>query len=195
MNTLHLNLMSADKKRGFHKLVQFIFIKQLLEFIIITAALLAITHLMALAIISQSLTDLASSTLLVNKEQTATNREVRRLNKLTNDITVSGEEFVEISPKLVELIGLVPPSITIQALEINRAGNSFYMAGIANTRPALLEFQKIMQSVVWLTNVSAPTSQLFQKENVSFEIRGTLTGFSTLPKKAAAPRPAVIVED
>lgn len=187
MNHLHLNLVSPDKKNGLKKLIQFIFLKQLLEFVLLTASLLAIIHLMGFWVVSQTLNDLAVSSLLVNREQTAANREVRRINNATRDITSSGEEYVELTPKLIELIRVIPPTITIQAVEIIRSNNSFLLAGIADTRQALLDFQKAMQGVNWLTNLSAPTSQLFTKTNVGFEIRGQLKGFMA-PKKGEKPR-------
>ena len=149
----------------------------MLEFVLLTAALLAIIHLLGFWVVSQTLNDLAVSSLLVNREQTAANRDVRRINILTRNITASGEEYTELTPKLVELIGVIPPSITIQALEIFRSTNSFLLVGVADTRQALLDFQKNMQGVSWLTNLSAPTSQLFQKTNVDFEIRGQLNDF------------------
>src|SRR3990167_306681 len=113
MNHLHLSLISPDKKDRLKKLIRYIFIKQLLEFVLLTAALLAIIHLLGFWVVSQTLNDLAVSSLLVNREQTAANRDVRRINILTRNITASGEEYTELTPKLVELIGVIPPSITI----------------------------------------------------------------------------------
>lgn len=177
MNHLHLNLISMEKKKRFGKLIQYIFLKELLEFVLLTATVLATIHLLGYWVVTQTLNDLAVSSLLVNREQTAVNRDIRKINKLNKDMVSSGEQYVEFTPKVVELIQVIPPSITIHAMEIRRANNGFLLAGVADTRQALLDFQESLGKVSWLTNVSAPTSQLFQKTNVGFEIRGQLKGF------------------
>lgn len=182
MKLLHLNLLSGDKKKRFSKLINFLFLKEILEFVLLTSAVLAIIHLLGLWVVGQTLTDLATSSLIVNREQSATNREVRRINNLTNNIIISGEDYALVTPKLIELIGVIPASVTIQALQFDRTANTFLLAGVAETRPALLDFQKVMQKIGWLENLSAPTSQLFQKNNISFEIRGNLKEFTTLKK-------------
>lgn len=195
MTLLHLNLIDPDKRKRFKKLIRFLFLKELLEFILLTAAMLAIIHLLGLWVVTQTLSDLASSSLIVNREQTATNREVRRINKLTHDIIASGEDYTKITPRLIELIGLVPTNITIQLVSVDRTTNSFLLAGVADTRQALLDFQKVTQQITWIENVSTPTSQLFQKNNISFEIRANLKGFPSLVKTTPTPKPRTTNND
>lgn len=175
---LKLNVLSPQKKNRFTKLVHFIFFKQILEFILLTAAILAIIHLLGMYVLSQTVSDLAVSTLAVNREQLTSNREVRQINKLTKNISDSGQGYAEISPLLVSFVNQIPSTITVQLLQVDRTTNTFLLAGVASTREELLAFKEIADTVSWITNLSSPTSQLFQKEDVQFEIRGNLVNLS-----------------
>lgn len=185
MTTWHLNLLPPDKKKKFVNLVHFIFIKELLEFVILTTTFLTIIHLLGLLVLSQTLTDLASSSLVVSREYNHVELEVRHINTVVRAITLSGQSHTQFTPKLLEFIAAVPRSITIQALNIDRTTNSLTVVGVATTREDLLDYQKILKSLSWANTVAAPISQLFQKENISFEIHGTLKNFA--PLKTNAP--------
>lgn len=178
MYDLQLNLLPPDKKKRFSNLISFIFIKQLLEYAVLTAAVLAIFHLLGLLVLSQTLTDLSQSTLLVNHEQSRVGQEVVHINSLSKDIVSSGRDYSLFSPKLFELIAAIPTTITLQTIDINRGNNSFTLAGVADSRQALLDFKNILTTITWIDSTSAPLSQLFQKQNISFEIHGTLKGFT-----------------
>ncbi len=191
MTDLQLNLLAPEKKKRFLKLVRYIFIKELLEFTVFTIAILAIFNLLGLLVLSQTLTDLAQSTLLVNHQQSRVEQEVVRINSLSKHIVTSGQEYTTFLPKLTELTTAIPATITLRAIDINRTTNSFTLAGVADSRQALLDFKNILSTVSWVDTTSAPISQLFQKENISFEIHGTLKGFSGLKPAAKPARPPI----
>jgi Tfp pilus assembly protein PilN len=182
MKTLHLNLLSPDKRKKFLNLVRFIFVKELLEITILVFSFITVIHLLGLLIISQTLADLSTSTLLINREQTAVDQEVRRINSLTKSVTLSGADFTIISERLQELFAVIPSTITLQVLDIDRKNNTILITGNAESRPALLNFQQILATIPWIKNVSTPKSQLFQKENVGFEIKGSIALPSPLKK-------------
>ena len=182
MKILHLNLLSPDKRRKFLNLVRFIFVKELLEITILVFSFITVVHLLGLLVISQTLADLSTSTLLINREQTAVDQEVRRINSLTKSVTLSGADFVIISARLEELFTVIPPTITLQLLDIDRKNNTILITGSAESRPALLDFQQTLTTIPWIKSVSTPKSQLFQKENVGFEIKGSIALPSPLKK-------------
>lgn len=192
MTDLQLNLLAPEKKKKFLNLVRFIFIKELLEFTVFTIAVLAIFNLLGLLVLSQTLTDLAQSTLLVNHQQSRVEQEVIRINSLSKNVVTSGKEYTPFSPKLIELAAAIPATITIRSIDINRGTNSFTLSGIADSRQALLDFKNVLPTISWIDSTSAPLSQLFQKQNISFEMHGTLKGFSSLkPTGGNLSQPAI----
>jgi Tfp pilus assembly protein PilN len=139
-------------------------------------------YLFAWWVIIQAMTDVVTSSLIVNRETPPINREIQELNRLTRNTNLSSQDYAQLSPILFDLISILPNNIKLVAVDIDRQRNSISFSGTASTRDALINFQKIISEVSWLNGASAPTSQLFQKENISFEIRGTLKGFAPLKK-------------
>ena len=77
---------------------------------------------------------------------------------------------------------MLPADIKLIGFDLNRGNNTITLSGTATTRDALLSFQKVIEGVAWFKSTNAPTSQLFQKENINFEIRGGLIGLPGLRK-------------
>jgi hypothetical protein len=182
MMSLRLNLLSPDKRKNFTNVVRFLFIKEMLEFLILTVTILALMYLFAWWIITNAMIDVVQSALLINRETPPINRDIRDLNTKTRNLNSSSQDFVALMPRLSEFFKALPDDIKLVGIDLDRKKNSFVISGTASTRDALLNFQKIIGSINWVQGVTAPTSQLFQKENISFEIRGTLKGFPPLKK-------------
>lgn len=177
MKTLRLNLLSPHKREKLKSLVRFLFIKKLLEMGIFTVALLAITHLLGWLMLTQTVNDLASSSLLVNRDFTHYNQEIKKINTTFKQLTLAAQEFIPLTPKILDIANTLPPDIQLSSISIDRATNSLVISGTAKTRNALLNYSKELGTIAWIDTVSAPRSQLLQKENISFEIRATLKNF------------------
>jgi len=180
MMRLHINLLSPDKKRNLTVLTRYLFAKEMLELTIFTLSLLAMMYIFAWFIIAAAMTDAVTSSLLVNREAPPLNRDIQNINHLTKNIIISAEGFSPLTPKILEIAASLPPDIKLIGLDINRIKNTISLSGTAATRSALLNFQKVIKDIGWIKGITAPTSQLFQKENINFEIHGGLVGFPTL---------------
>jgi hypothetical protein len=183
MMNLRLNLLSPDKKKNFVVVVRYLFVKEMLELAIFTVAILAMMYLFAWWIITQAMSDAVSSALLVNRDVPPINREIQDLNRKTKNVVLSAQDFTMLTPKIVEFAAKLPPDIKLAGFEIDRKTNTITFSGTAATRDALLGFQKFLSELTWLQGATAPTAQLFQKENINFEIRGSLKGSTPLKKK------------
>lgn len=155
-------------------MVRYLFIKEMLEFTIFTCAILAIAYLFSWFVLIQTLNDLAASSLLVNRELPTVNKEIRRLNTTTKGIAISGATYVPVTPYIKDIAATLPLTIRLTNIAIDIDGGAVNIAGIAKTRADFLKYQKFLSALPWLEGVSTPTSQLFQKENVSFEISARL---------------------
>ena len=180
MMKLHINLLSPEKKKNLTILTRYLFAKELLELMIFTLSLLAMMYIFAWLIIADAMTDAVNSSMLVSREAPTANKDILKLNHSTKNIINSGEDFAPLTPKILEIAAALPPDIKLIGLDFNRANNSIILSGSAATRSALLNFQKVIKDISWIKGITAPTSQLFQKENINFEIRGNLVGLPTL---------------
>lgn len=182
MLALRINLLSPEKKTNFKNVMRFLFIKEMLEFTVLTVTLLAMMYLFAWWVITQAMADVVASSLLINRETPPINHDIQDLNRLTRNVILSSQDYAQISPLLFELANNLPSDIKLIAIDFDRQRNTVTLSGTAATRDSLLNFQKIVSETSWISGVSAPTSQLFQKENISFEMRGSLKGLPNLKK-------------
>lgn len=182
MFNVTLNLIPPDKKVHLKNLVRFIFIREILEIIIFISAILAIALLWSWMVLQDQFNNLANSAILVNRDYSKYNTEIRAINNAVKNINQSSRGYLSISPKIADIINTLPNDIKINSVEINRPQNKIAIVGTALTREAFLNYQTICQSIPWLEKVETPTSQLFQKENISFEIKANLKNFVALPK-------------
>ncbi|KKP59539.1 MAG: hypothetical protein UR53_C0001G0039 [Candidatus Magasanikbacteria bacterium GW2011_GWC2_34_16] len=182
MFNVTLNLIPPDKKNHLKNLVRFIFIREILEIIIFISAMLAISLLWSWMVLQDQFNNLANSAILVNRDYSKYNTEIRTINSAVKNISQSSQGYFPVSPKIADIIDTLPNDIKINSIEINRTQNKITIAGTALTREAFLNYQAVCQSIPWLEKVETPTSQLFQKENISFEIKANLKNFVALPK-------------
>ncbi len=179
---LQLNLISPDKKKNLAVLVRYLFIKEMLEVTIFTLALLAMMYIFAWFVIAGAMSDAVESSLLISREAPPVNREIQNLNRQTRNIIISAETFSPLTPKIIELSASLPVDIKLIGLDLDRNSNSITLTGTAATRSALLDFQTVIEDISWIKGITTPNSQLFQKENINFEIHGKLVGLPTLKK-------------
>lgn len=182
MMSLHLNLLSPDKKKNFGNIIRFLFIKEMMEFIILTVSLLAMMYLFAWWVITQAMMDVVSSALLINRETPPVNREIADINKKSRNVYLSSQDFARVTEKIIQFANALPGDIKVTGIDIDRKKSTVSISGSAATRDALLNFQRVIAEITWIQTASAPSSQLFQKENISFDIRGTLKGLPPLKK-------------
>ncbi len=173
-----INLLSPQKKSRLKKVVKFLFVKEMLELSIFTCVLLAITHLLAGFVLTQTLNDLAGSSLLINREFPSINNDIRAVNSLVKNINDSAEGYSPLAPKFIQLLDSIPDNIRLDAVTLGREDLTLSLSGNAQTREALLHFQTVLRDIPWIQEVSTPVSQLFQKDNIPFQIQTTIKDIS-----------------
>lgn len=174
MMILRLNLLPTEKKTKFASTVRFLFAKEMLEYVIFTCAVLAIANLLGWFILTETLTNLAAASLLTSREFPGVNQDVRRINALTKELALASDGYVQLTPRLVEIAGALPPEIRLTAVSLDRGTGTLVVSGVAKTRAALLTYETTVKGYPWVEKVTSPTSQLFQKENINFELKAHL---------------------
>jgi|GEM_PF-573687 len=184
-----LNLLSKEKRGRLEHLTKFIFIRDILEMVLLIYTVLAMVLLWSWIVLQEDSNNLAESSTLVNREYSKYNQAIREVNSDIKNLNSISQYYLPISPKLSEVINILPKDIKINALNIDRLQNNITLSGTALTREALLNYQEVLKKITWLENITTPTSQLFQKENISFEVKAKLKG---LPESAPKEKPRVV---
>ena len=181
-----INLLSKDKRTRLEHLTKFIFVRDILEIVLLVYAILAIVLVWSWMVLQEDFNNLAESSVLVNREYSKYNQEIKQVNTTIRNFNQASKYYLPISPKLSEIINFLPKEIKLSSLEFDRTQNKITLSGVALTRDALLQYQTILKSTPWLENIETPTSQLFQKENISFEVKANTKGLlgSEPPAKA-----------
>jgi Tfp pilus assembly protein PilN len=182
MMSLHINLLSPDKKKNLMSIAKFLFLKEMLELVIFTVAILAIMYLFAWWVVTEAMRDAVTSSLLVSKSAPPVNEDIRNLNNATKYVVQAGQEFYPLTPKFLQIVNTLPDDVKLTGVNINRTNNTIVIAGMAATRDSLLKYQDTISKIEWIKGVTIPKSQLFQKEDINFEIHGNLTGIPNLKK-------------
>lgn len=178
MMNIDLNLLPVVKKNRLEYVINFLLIKDILELTIIIGSVLAATLIWSWIFLENDFANLAASAAAVNREHYTYNQDVKNINDLIRNVNLANQNFVPVTPKLKELISLLPNDIKINSLQIDLRAQTLTINGTALTRSALLNYQGVLNGTSWITKVETPASQLFQKENVNFEFRAQLKNIS-----------------
>jgi len=175
MMNINLNLLPPMKKEKLGHLIKFIFSKHILEIILFMISTMAIILIWSWMILQDGFTQLASASLLVNKEYASYNQDIKKLNLLISNIdkTTSGHETV--IPKINDFSKNLPANIRINSFRLDKKLYILPIQGTAKTRQDLLDYQKTLKKLTWTQGFSTPVSKLFQKENISFEFETKLS--------------------
>lgn len=171
-----INLLSKEKRKRLEHLTKFIFVRDILEIVLLVYTVLAIALLLSWIVLQENFNNLAGSSVLVNREYSKYNQEIRQVNSNIRDLNQAAKYYTPLSPKLSEIINTLPKDIKINSFELDQTQSRIILSGTAITRDALLNYQKILKQISWLENIETPTSQLFQKENINFEVKAKITG-------------------
>lgn len=169
-----INLLSTEKKRRLEQLVKFIFLKELVEIILLISAFLSIVLLLSQSMLQREFNDLSQSATLVSREFSHYNQEIRKINSAIKDFNSASKNYSPLTPKILEFVQKTPTDIKISSLHIDQTAGTIIIAGTAKTRTSLLNYQDSLKKYSWILGVQTPVSQLFQKENVNFQINAQI---------------------
>lgn len=178
-----INLLPDNKKDRLHILIRFIFAKDLLELSLLFCSLLAIVFIWSWLTLQDEYNNMAQSAILVNSDNSVRNREIRETNGILRQFNHSTVNYIQVTQQLNELIMTLPDDIKLNSIVLDQTPKQLIISGTARTRAALLNYENVVKQYSWLKNVTAPVSQLLQKENINFETKAELN----LPATDAKP--------
>ncbi len=168
---LTLNLLSPTKKTKLQDLVVLLFVKHLLGLIIITVAGIAAALLWGWWMLVGEYGTLAESVLLVNHDYSSFNSEVKYINNTVKEVELASKDFSPITPVLAAVFSALPPGIKVRALDFEKTSRRLTLTGTARTRTDILALEGLLKKVPGVARVEVPLTDLFQKEDVLYEVR------------------------
>lgn len=180
-----LNLLPPPKRKSVAAMLKFLFIKGMLEMIILVGAIVATILLWSWLVLLEEYNNLSVSAVQISRGSSSRNQEIRQLNKSIFDLERSGAGFTIVSIKITDIANILPPNVTLRTFNLNRRANQIELWGTADSRPSLLAFEDSLRKISWVEEIQAPASRLLQKENINFELRIKVKGWPALPALAA----------
>lgn len=162
-------------------MTKFLFVKNMLQFVIIVCAFLAVILLWSWLVLVDQFEDLSKSAMLLSRGFSSQNQEVRKINKIISATERSIAGFDLITPRILELIEKLPANIKLKSIDFDRCKNDLLLIGTAINRDALLQYEEDLRQITWVKNVDSPASQLLLKENINFELQITTINLANLP--------------
>lgn len=165
---VEINLLSKNKKDSLKKMSSFIYIKNILSLFILLVSIISTMLIWSWLTLVNEFENLSQSALLIQKDYTSYNQETKEINDLIDEVKKISGDYKMMSPVIIKFANLTPKDIKLNVLKINIKNKSIYFSGVAETRDGLLNYEDIINNSDWLEPVEIPTSQLFKKENISF---------------------------
>lgn len=171
MMVLNLNFLPKEKFNDIKTIKAIAWVNNFLRCsAVIQVAFVAFLTLMYFVLVEQS-NMLTRRSQEISQSFTYYNQEVGAINKNIDMVSSAGRNFGLLTPRFWAITGSLPTDIQLKsiALSIESAGN-MAISGVAKSRDALLNYEKELQKLPWVTKTILPTSQLLQKTDINFTI-------------------------
>ncbi len=114
-------------------------------------------------------------TIRAESQVASTEDAIQELNAQLATAQQIDEKYISWPHTLQAVTAIIPDGIQLDALQLNAGTRSMRMSGTAALRENLLALQAALEESGLFSNISAPISNLTQKENINFDITGSLT--------------------
>ena len=171
---LRLNMLAPQKRQYLRRMVLFIYGKNILEIILIAVAVCAVILLVGRWFLQDYFNDLTGQLVSISNERSVYNERIQRVNSTLADLVTIQKDYQPWSENLATIFATVPLGVVLERAELDRAARVYLLSGIADERTVLLQFQKNLKELSFVSRVDLPLSQLTEKEHVSFMITAVL---------------------
>ncbi|MFH2018733.1 MAG: hypothetical protein ABII98_01950, partial [bacterium] len=125
MMRLNLNMLSPERKKRLSRLIDLVFLKSILAIITLFVALVAIILLWGWQVLAEKFNGLSQNTVSITKETSSFSRDIGKINYTLREVSLAGNKYAPITPKLTEIINSIPSQIIINSINLSRETNSF----------------------------------------------------------------------
>ena len=165
-----LNLLSPKKRNHLNRMINFQFLKNILELCLIFISLIGIALLGGQLVLQEYFNDITSQIVSVNNKYGDTNMAIKQINLTLAKTENIQKEYTKWTPLIIELFNAVPEGVNLSSVNLNKQNKIVNLVGSALTRNDLLLFKENLEKINWLSNIDIPPSQLIEKDNIQFSL-------------------------
>ncbi|XOU94799.1 MAG: PilN domain-containing protein [Candidatus Kerfeldbacteria bacterium] len=181
-----LNLLNPNEIKKVNNIKLYFILKHFLVQIISILLIISTVFIFSAVILrsnSTSLDEQIEKELAIRKESNVSSIEesTRDLNTQLLLVDTIQNTYIKWSSFISNFQKLVPEDVVFSSLEFNtniletESQMTFQISGIANLRADLIALQKNMEESIYFSDITAPISNLIQKENINFTITGKIS--------------------
>lgn len=172
---INLNLIPPVYKEHLRLQRAFSLVKKFLGIVILYTIFLAIVMLVARLILENNFQRIVSETTLVTKENRKIEQQIVKMNKQIGAAKSIQKSTIPWADFMIAFGGLVPDKVVINSLKFeSAAGNRSTINGHADTREALLAFEKRLKETPYFEKVDLPFKNKQEKSDIYFTITVTI---------------------
>lgn len=165
---MRLNLLPPDKQQNLQRTIMAQFIKNIFELAFLVTCIIAIGLLGGQWVLQNYFHDITASTLSVSTGPNERTTRINEVNAILRNANAAQKGYTLWTPTLIELHEVIPDNVVITQISMNTQGKKATIMGRAETRDALLELERALESLDFLGEIEIPISQLTQQENIPF---------------------------
>lgn len=167
---LKLNIISEELKKEIKLIIIYKFLKRL-SFFVFSLLLIYSVAFQASKFILQKYSEENNGRNVINsKNSDEYLQKVKEINEKITNVTTVQADAIAWSDFVILMSETVNDGISIKQLSVDKATDTFLIAGSAVTRDSLLAFKADMDKLVYFSEIDLPISSLLQRENITFTI-------------------------
>lgn len=172
-----LNLISEKEKKVLKEKRFFIITKGVSSVLIVVVIILAGVLFFDKMLLAENIktieTDIKDEeSLILTQQGTTLEKSIKELNSQLQSIDNIQKSHLNLTLIIVKLAKLIPVNVQIDTLTLDKDTKIFSIKGLAKTRESLLELQNNLKSSSDFTKITAPITNITEKENIRFEYTG-----------------------
>ena len=174
MVPIRLNLMPYEKRKRIDNLMRYLFLKHLLQILILVLCLSGMALLTGRYILEQNFINLAMNIISVSKETGQINREIKNANEKIILVSAAQINFVPWSKVIIDTASATPPGIVWSSWNFDKktgVDGASSIVGVAQNREDLLKLAENLKGVPWITTVDLPLDALVKIGTEPFNIK------------------------
>jgi Tfp pilus assembly protein PilN len=172
---ISLNLLSPAQKANLRYDHAYLYLRYVVSVTLVATVVIAGILLGARLLLQSHYLELLTSSGLVNEHNRGVDREINDLNQKLKQAKAVQGDFVKWSNVLVGLAETIPPNVQVSYLNIEKNSHTLSLSGVAQTRDDYLKLKANLESLPYLSEVTAPFSSILRPTNVKFDLTAKLS--------------------
>jgi len=177
--TLNLNFLPADGRKRVASMVRMAWCANVLRCGAVALVLFNFFLFLTYFVLKEQNDILTKRSDELTQNYSFYGKKVDDINKKVDAISQAGKNYALLTPRFWDLLEVLPADIQLKNISMNLGQTgALTISGSAKTREALIAYEKILETIPWVTKTILPTAQLLQKTDVNFVIELMTTPLS-----------------